>query len=91
MELGKIYKRMMTSVWIGLALVVAGAFISMLVQNDLMTLVIGLTLLFAGCVAVIAAVIYSALRLRCPHCNTALYFRSQRPNFCPECGKKLEW
>lgn len=91
MELRKIYKRMLTVVWIGLALVLTGAFVGIFVQGSLPTLVVSLTLLFAGCIVVIAAAIYSFLRLRCPHCNTLLYFRGSKPNFCPECGKKLEW
>ena len=91
MELGKIYKKMWAGVWSGLAFILVGYFIVTFGENFETALVIGLILLLVGFAFLIAAAIYASLRLRCPHCNTALRFKGRKPNFCPKCGGKIEW
>ena len=47
-------------------------------------------LMWVGIAVFLAAPIYRLLTIRCPHCGSSLLSCSVLPEFCPDCGKKLE-
>jgi len=44
-----------------------------------------------GFLMMIASILYATKYYRCPHCGTQLDPRGRVPNFCPNCGKELNW
>ena len=46
--------------------------------------------LVLGTLVMISGVMYAARYFKCPHCGTRLDARMKAPNYCPECGKKLQ-
>lgn len=53
--------------------------------------VLSLVLLIAGLGLLISTLLYSRRHYKCPHCGVPLPItRKVSPNFCYECGKKLE-
>ena len=41
-------------------------------------------------VGFIGGIVWHIVFVRCPHCGHLFNYRAAIPNFCPECGKKLE-
>ena len=41
-------------------------------------------------IVMIGGIVWYIAFVRCPHCGSMLNWRAVVPNFCPECGKKLE-
>ena len=48
---------------------------------------LALLICFTG---LIGGIVWHIVFVRCPHCGHLFNYRAAIPNFCPECGKKLE-
>ena len=91
MSLSKIYRNMWRIIAAGLLIFMLGVMAGRFVHHHRTAVILTLVLVFVGLIVLIAAVVYATLRLRCPGCDAALNCRGGKPDFCPHCGKKLDW
>lgn len=47
--------------------------------------------LVLGAAVVVGFVFAAAHFYVCPHCSGKLHMNSPKPDYCPHCGKKIEW
>ena len=90
MKLQKAYRNMTIICFIGLAILLFGSssYAFFPERTAIILLVICLPI---GFLVTIAGAIYAYINLCCPHCGKTLRFRGSKPNFCPNCGGKLDW
>lgn len=75
-------------VWIGVALYAASFILVMLSVRGSTAL----TVAILGTLVIMAGAIQAYFHMRCPHCDGSLYLRGvPKPNFCPHCGKPIDW
>ena len=68
--------------WAGVAIVVVGGILSKPLQPH--------WLLWVGVAVFLSSFVYRLLIIRCPHCGSSLLSCRVLPEYCPDCGKKLE-
>ena len=90
MKLQKAYRNMTIICFIGLAILLFGSFSPAIFSGHTATIILFFCLPI-GFLVIITGAIYGNLNLRCPHCDKTLRFRGSKPNFCPNCGGKLDW
>ena len=74
---------------IAVAMILIGWLLSSSPSTDL----IGLGIIIAAVVLAIIAALQAYAYMRCPHCEGRLYNgrNAPKPNFCPHCGRPIEW
>ena len=68
--------------WLGVAIVVVGGIFSKPLQPH--------WLMWVGVAVFLFSFVYRLLKVRCPHCGSSLLSCRVLPEYCPDCGKKLE-
>ncbi|NLN48611.1 MAG: hypothetical protein GX154_05895 [Clostridiales bacterium] len=78
MDYKKSYLIKEIGLWVGLAIAI----------------IFGLTeiewIAFVGVVIMLGSIFQTCMYYKCPNCNKPFNIRSKKPNYCPECGYKLE-
>ena len=68
--------------WLGVAIVVVGGICSAPLQPH--------WLMWVGGAVFLSSFVYRLLKIRCPYCGSSLISCRVLPEYCPDCGKKLE-
>ena len=93
MNLKEKYRNMRIFVIGDLAVILIGCFSLMAVAPTADSApVVPLGFIFLGLILMIPCAVYTEKHIRCPRCKKRLRFRGifNKPNFCAECGEKLD-
>ena len=78
-----------THVWIHTGLLAAGGLVSVL-GAKLGERGTAHPVLWLGLGMIIAGILWRVFFVKCPHCGSKLYNVRELPEYCPDCGEKLE-
>lgn len=86
MNYKKSYCMLIIGIWSGAGISFAGLYLG--VKSD--TIIIGNFIAFIGLMLILGGIGQALIFYKCPDCGKRLNIRGQHPNFCPECGCKLD-
>lgn len=86
MNYKKSYHMLIIGIWGGAVITFAGLCLG--ARSN--TLIIGNFIAFTGLILILGGIGQALIFYKCPNCGKRLNIRGRHPNFCPECGCKLD-